>query len=94
MKRWQTTKEQKFHPSVYVVLLDNAVAKHPSILRANPRRDPLKSSVYVGVTGLAVDHPFENHKNAYKSAWVVSKYGVRLKGRPSGLASVSAGTIN
>jgi len=31
MKRWQTAKEQKFHHSVYVVLLDNAVAKHPSI---------------------------------------------------------------
>jgi len=32
----QTTKDLKFHHSVYVVLLDNAVAKHPSILRANP----------------------------------------------------------
>ncbi len=27
----QTPKEQKFHHSVYVVLLDNAVARHPSI---------------------------------------------------------------
>jgi hypothetical protein len=38
----QTTKHQKFHHSVYVVLLENAVAKHPSILRVNPKLDPLK----------------------------------------------------
>jgi hypothetical protein len=74
----QTTNELKFHHSVYVVLLDDAVAKHSSILRANPRRDPSKPCVYVGMTGLPVDHRFENHKNGYKSAWVVKKYGVRL----------------
>jgi hypothetical protein len=42
MKGSQASEGQKFHNSVYVVLLDNAVAKHPSILRANPKRDPLK----------------------------------------------------
>ena|SRR2546425_8760149 len=78
MKGWQTSKGQKFHHSVYVVLLDDAVAKHPSILRVNPTRDPLKPCVYVGMTGLPVDRRFENHKNGYKSAWVVKKYGVRL----------------
>ena len=61
-----------------MVLLENAAAKHPSILRANPRRNPLKPCVYVGVTGLPVDDRFENHKNGYKSAWVVKKYGLRL----------------
>jgi hypothetical protein len=61
-----------------VVLLSNAVAKHRSILRLNPKRDPLKPCVYVGMTGIPVDHRFENHKNGYKSAWVVRKYGVRL----------------
>src|SRR5260370_8219154 len=71
-------KHLKFHHSVYVVLLKNAVAKHPSILRVNPKRDPLKPCVYVGMTGLPVDHRFENHKNGYKSAWVVRKYGLRL----------------
>jgi hypothetical protein len=60
-----------------VILLDNA-AKHPSILRLNPSRDPLKPCVYVGMTGIPVEHRFENHKNGYKSAWVVRKYGVRL----------------
>jgi len=76
-KRVQT-KDLKFHHSVYVVLLDDAVAKHPSILRVNPKRDPLKPCVYVGMTGLPVDQRFENHKNGYKSAWAVRKYGVRL----------------
>ncbi len=78
MKRWQTSKEQKFHHSVYVVLLDDAVANHPSILRVKRTRDRLKPCVYVGMTGLPVDHRFENHKNGYKSAWVVKKYGIRL----------------
>jgi hypothetical protein len=71
-------KEQTFHHSVYVILLSDAVAKHPSILRLNPKRDPLKPCVYVGMTGLPVDHRFEDHINGYKSAWVVRKYGVRL----------------
>ena len=71
-------KEKPFHHSVYVIRLSDAVAKHPSILRLNPKRDPLKPCVYVGMTGIPVDHRFENHKNGYKSAWVVRKYGVQL----------------
>jgi len=63
---------------VYVILLDQAVAGHPSVLRLNPRRDPSKPCVYVGMTGLAVEHRFENHKHGYKSAWTVKKYGLRL----------------
>jgi hypothetical protein len=60
-----------------VILLDPAVLRHPAILRSNPNRDPAKPSVYVGMTGLAVEDRFEN-KNGVKSAWVVEKYGVRL----------------
>lgn len=71
-------KQQPFHHNVYVVLLRDAVARHPSIVRLNPKRNPLKPCVYVGMTGIPVDHRFENHKNGYKSAWVVRKYGVRL----------------
>jgi hypothetical protein len=71
-------KEEDFHHNVYVVLLKDAVTKHPSILRLNPKRDPLKPCVYVGMTGIPVDHRFENHRNGYKSAWVVRKYGMRL----------------
>ena len=77
-KRTRRAKEPNFHHSVYVILLDNAVAKHRSILRLNPNRDPLKPCAYVGMTGIPVEHRFENHKNGYKSAWVVKKYGLRL----------------
>jgi hypothetical protein len=72
------SKENDFHHNVYVILLSDAVAKHPSVLRLNPKRDPLKPCVYVGMTGIPVDHRFENHKNGYKSAWIVRKYGLRL----------------
>jgi hypothetical protein len=71
-------KEQAFHHNVYVVLLADAVTKHPSILRLNPKREPLKPCVYVEMTGLRIDQRFKNHKNGYKSAWVVRKYGLRL----------------
>ena len=73
-----STAEMNHHHSVYVILLDDAVAKHPSMLRLNPERDPSKPCVYVGMTGLPVEHRFENHKHGYKAAWVVKKYGVRL----------------
>ena len=48
------------------------------MLRLNPKRDPNKPCVYVGMTGLPVDHRFENHKNGYKAARLVRKYAVRL----------------
>jgi hypothetical protein len=68
----------KHHHSVYVILLDDAVLKSRAVCRLNPKRDPLKPCVYVGMTGLPVDHRFENHRNGYKSAGVVRRYGVRL----------------
>ena len=70
--------ESEFHHNVYVVLLSKSALKDLSILRRNPGRDPSKPAVYVGMTGLPVDHRFENHKNGYKSARLVRKYGVRL----------------
>lgn len=72
------TDESQFHHSVYVILLDPAVARHPSIRRLNPKRDAAKPCVYVGMTGLPVEHRFDNHRNGYKAAWVVEKYGMRL----------------
>jgi hypothetical protein len=77
-KRRKPSEEKNFHHSVYVILLDDKVAKHPTILRLNPNRDPLKPCVYVGMTGIPVEHRFQNHKNGYKSAWVVRKYGLGL----------------
>lgn len=78
MRRPRPPKPEKFHHSVYVILLDDAVLRHPSVTRLNRGRDPAKPCVYVGMTGLPVEHRFENHKHGYKSAWVVEKYGVRL----------------
>ena len=70
--------QKKFHHNVYVILLDSSVLRHRSVLRLNPKRNPARPCIYVGMTGLPVEHRFENHKHGYKSAWVVEKYGVRL----------------
>ena len=48
------------------------------LLRQNPKRDPSKPCVYVGMTGLTVAERFTNHRNGYKSSWVVERYGDRL----------------
>jgi predicted GIY-YIG superfamily endonuclease len=63
---------------VYVVLLDPAVARLRRVLAANPRRDPARPCVYVGLTGLAPIERFWNHKDGHKSSYVVRRYGVRL----------------
>jgi hypothetical protein len=77
-RRPEKSDTEKYHHSVYVVLLDDAVLKNRWVVRLNPGRDPLKPCVYVGMTGLPVDHRFENHRNGYKAARVVERYGVRL----------------
>jgi len=77
-KRLKKSDSEKYHHSVYVILLDDAVRKNRWVARLNPDRDPLKPCIYVGMTGLPVDHRFENHRNGYKAARVVERYGVRL----------------
>src|SRR5690348_13892259 len=77
-RRRLRTPEPEFHHNVYVILLAKAALKDLTVVRRNPDRDPRKPVVYVGMTGLPVDHRFENHKNGYKSARLVRKYGVRL----------------
>ena len=37
----------EFHHNVYVILLDSKVARHPTILRINPKRDPGESRVFM-----------------------------------------------
>jgi predicted GIY-YIG superfamily endonuclease len=77
-RRLKRASLRQFHHHVYVVLLAPGAAKHSGILKSNPRRDPAKPCIYVGMTGLDPAERFENHKKGYKSAWVVEKYGVRL----------------
>ena len=66
------------HHSVYVVLLEPAVANVRSVRAANPNRDPAKPCVYVGMTGLPPAERFANHKQGIKSASVVRRFGIRL----------------
>jgi len=71
-------KGQADHHHVYVVLLDPAVAKNRKVRAANPRRDPSKPCVYVGMTGLSPEERFANHRAGLKSSWAVKHYGLRL----------------
>jgi len=77
-RKKKAKKNPAFHHSVYVILLNDEALKDRALLRRNPRRDPAKPCVYVGMTGLPIDHRFENHRNGYKSARVVERHGVRL----------------
>ena len=76
--RKKPSLEDGYHHYVYVVLLDPKVAEHPSVQRLNPRRDPAKPCVYVGMTGLNPEERFANHQRGYKSAWTVHRYGICL----------------
>jgi len=66
------------HHNVYVVLLDPAVGKIRKVRAENPKRDPRKPCVYVGMTGLTPEERFANHKAGIKDAGLVKRYGVRL----------------
>jgi hypothetical protein len=55
----------RHHHSVYVVYL------------RNPRGDG-KAGYYVGMTGLAPEERFHNHKAGHKAAGVVRRFGERL----------------
>ena len=66
------------HHNVYVVLLSPEAAKFRGVRALNPRRDPSKPCVYVGMTGLPPEERFANHKQGLKAAKVVQLYGIRL----------------
>ncbi len=53
------------HHNVYVVLLKGVPGG-------------TSKDVYVGMTGLAPEERFANHKKGYKKSTLVMKYGVRL----------------
>ena len=77
-RKKKAQKNPAFHHNVYVILLSDEALKDRNLLRHNPLRDPAKPPVYVGMTGLPVDHRFENHRNGYKAARIVERHGVRL----------------
>jgi predicted GIY-YIG superfamily endonuclease len=78
LKRVCPKRQPEQHHSVYVVLLDPAVAKNRKVRAENPKCDPEKPCLYVGMTGLAPEARFENHKHGIKDAWVVKRHGIRL----------------
>ena len=61
-----------------MVLLDPAAGRLRAVRAANPKRDPKKPCVYVGMTGLTPEERFANHKAGTKAASVVKRYGLRL----------------
>ncbi|MBW6516633.1 MAG: hypothetical protein K0B81_08500 [Candidatus Cloacimonetes bacterium] len=71
-------KHRYVHHNVYVIELNKKVLNETGFLHANPGRDPLKPSVYVGMTGLSPEERFKNHKEGYKSSRYPHKYGQRL----------------
>jgi hypothetical protein len=77
-RRLRETRQPEHHHHVYVVSLDSAVGKLKKVRAENPKRDPRKPCVYVGMTGLTPEERFANHKAGIKSAWAVKRYGIRL----------------
>jgi hypothetical protein len=52
LKQLRAMRQPQDHHHVYVVWLDPAVAKLRAVRAENPKRDPQKPCVYVGMTGL------------------------------------------
>jgi predicted GIY-YIG superfamily endonuclease len=61
-----------------VVLLDPAAGRLRAVRASNPKRNPKKPCVYVGMTGLTPEDRFANHKAGIKAASLVKRYGIRL----------------
>jgi len=78
LRQLRSKVESVDHHNVYVVLLDPAVGKLRKVRAENPKRDPKKLCVYVGMTGLSPEERFANHKAGIKDAPLVKRYGVRL----------------
>jgi hypothetical protein len=76
--RHAASAEPALHHYVYVVLLDSRAAKLRKIRQVNPHRDEARPCVYVGMTGLAPEQRFANHKQGIKAARIVQRYGIRL----------------
>ena len=68
----------KSHHSVYVVELEPAAAKLRRVRAMNPNRDPAKPCVYVGMTGLALEQRFQNHKSGTQASYYVKRFGRRF----------------
>ena len=70
--------KQELRCSVYVVLLDEYVGTLPQMRRRNPKHDPSKPCVHVGLTPLRVGRRFDFREATPKYEWRVHRFGVRL----------------
>jgi hypothetical protein len=71
-----TVRELRY--SVYVILVDEYVGTLPQMRLRNPRRNPSKPCVYIGLTPLDVGRRFDFREATPKTEWRVHQYGVRL----------------
>jgi hypothetical protein len=71
-----TERERRY--SIYVVLLDPYIGTLPQMRRRNPKRDPSKPCVYVGLTSLPVNGRFDFRRATPEHEWRLHKFGVRL----------------
>ena len=78
LRQLRPKRQPANHHSVYVVLLDSAVARIQKVRAENPDRDRKKPCVYVGMSGLTPEERFANHKAGIKDASLVKRYGIRL----------------
>jgi hypothetical protein len=78
LKSLRPKQQPEQHHNVYVVLLAPAVGRIRKVRAENPKRDPKKPCVYVGMTGLTPEERFANHKTGIKDASLVKRFGIRL----------------
>lgn len=78
LQQLRSKRRPDHHHHVYVVLLDPAVGTIRTVRAENPKRDPKKPCVYVGLTGLTPEERFAHHKAGIKDAPLVNRYGIRL----------------
>jgi len=79
METTSTDAQSTVHHSVYVVELSDDALDNQTFGEANPDRDTDKPCLYVGMTGLAPEKRFQNHKRGYKASRWVRRYGRHLR---------------
>jgi len=77
-RKLRADQQPDHHHHVYAVLLDPAAGRLRAVRAANPKRDPKKPCVYVGMTGLTPEERFANHKAGIKDSSLVKRFGIRL----------------
>ena len=77
----ESKTEVSLRYNVYVIELDQAVLNEKKFRAANPGYEDGKPCVYVGMTANSPQVRFEQHRNGYKAAKFVRKYGLRLRPR-------------